>query len=161
MTICSCRARRFASFNLRNTGSVAVFAGRGCWSVEEHRVSIDLFPERVACGAGHFFMTTLQRKLCLVVIEERGTPLVAVVTSGAIACACAELSRMWVFVAFYAGSRGIGELNMHHVEFHVWRLVAIGTGHRAMGTNERKMRSRVVEFGEVFPLPCGVTRDAT
>ena len=140
---------------------MAVFAGRGCWSVEEHRVSIDLFPERVACGAGHFFMTTLQRKLCLVVIEERGTPLVAVVTSGAITCASAELSRMWVFVAFYAGLRGIGELNMHHVEFHVRRLVAIGTGHRTMRTNERKMCSRVVEFRKVFPLTCGVTSDAS
>ena len=125
---------------------MAIFTRGGRWAVEEHTVSVDLLLECVACRTCHFFVAAFQWKFCLVMIKKRRAPLVAVVASGAIVPVIAELSGMWVFVAFYAGLRRIRKFHMHQRQLHIRRLVAIGAGHCAMRAEEWKARLSMVEF---------------
>jgi len=97
-------------------------------------------------------MTALEGKLRLVVIEERRLPLVVVVASFAVAGAIAKLVGMRVFVASHACFLGFGKVNVDEIQLHVRRLVAVGAGHGAMRTEERKVSLGVVELGEIFPF---------
>ena len=112
MTIRSSRARRLASVHFGNAHSVTGFARRRRWLVEQHHVSVHRLLQRVARGTGNIFMTSRERENCLAVIEERWPPFIGVVTSCAVVSLGAELIGMWVFVAFHAGLRGIGELHV-------------------------------------------------
>src|SRR5271165_4988921 len=91
--------------------------------IKEHLVAANCFFEGVACGTSNILMGAFQRELRLLVIKERGPPLVAVVACGTVICARAELVRVRVFVTLGAGSAGTREINMPHRQFHIWRLV--------------------------------------
>ena len=146
MTFSSYRTRDLTRQSFRDVSAVAILTRSGSWSIEENFVPIDFLLERMTCRTSHFFMTTFQWKFCLVMIEERRAPLVAVVASCAIVRAIAELSGMWVFVAFCASFRRTCELDVHQIQLHIRGLVAVRTCHCAMRSNERELGLGVVEF---------------
>ena len=74
----------FLEFRFWNFSSVAGFASRRGWPIEKHYRSVDWLPECVARRACDLFMASLEREICLVVIEEGWPPFVAVVAAGAI-----------------------------------------------------------------------------
>jgi len=131
---------------------VAVFAGFRRRLVEEHETPVYRLLQCVACRTGNVFVTSFQRESRFVVIEERRLPFVAVVASSAIVGAGAELVGMRILMTIAAIGGGFREVHMPHVEFHGRRLVAIDAGHRAMRSEEREVRLRVIESGQIFPL---------
>src|ERR1017187_8693961 len=94
---------------LGDAGPVESLAGCGRRLVKEHQVVAGLLLEGMAGRATNILMAALERKRGLLVIEERGLPLVAVVAGGAIAAARAELVGVRVLVAFAASGGGAGE----------------------------------------------------
>lgn len=137
---------------------MAIFAMGWRWFVEEHHRAIHLLPQHVTGRAGHIFMSALQCEQSCVVVEERGTPLVRVVTRRAIAASGAELIRMWVFVTIAAIDGRFREVNMHHRALQIGRTVALGARHSAMRTHQRKARVRMIEPRHIAPCLGGVTR---
>ena len=99
---------------LGDVAPVAGFAGPGRGFVKENHVSIDRFPQSVACRAGDIFVAALERELSLFVIEERGAPLIAVVASGAVKGLLGELVSMRVFMAIAAFQGRPGEVHVLH-----------------------------------------------
>jgi hypothetical protein len=136
---------------------VAVGTGRGCGFVEEDGISIHRSLHGVASRARNILVATFQRKRCLLVIEERRLPLVAVVASGALICIGAKLFCMRVLMAHAALLTGTMEVNMQHRKFHIRRLVALGAGHRPMRADKLEIGRRVIELCQVLPLLGGVT----
>ena len=131
---------------------MANLTGFGCRFIEEHQVSADGSPERMTRVAGNVFVSALQWKSGLVVVEERRLPLVAVVASGAIVGTQAKLVRMRVLMTIAAVHGGFREFDMHHCELHAGWPVASDAGRRAMRSNERKVRAVVIERREIFPF---------
>lgn len=93
---------------------MASLAGRWRGLVEKHEVSVHRLLECVASRAGHVLMAALEGKCGLLVIEERGLPLVAIVATGAVVFPGAELVSVGVLVALRAGRRGTCKVNMYH-----------------------------------------------
>lgn len=120
-----------------------------CWSwlVEEHQCSIHGLFEGVAGRAGNVLMSAFEREGRLLVIEERRTPLVAVVARGTVAGLRPELVCMGVFVALVAALWSTRKVHMEHRQLHVRRLVAFDAGYAAMGADQREICLRVVELG--------------
>jgi len=87
---------------LWNVRAVAICAGRGTWLVEEHHFFTHRPLQRVAGRTGHVLMATFERKCGLLVIEERGLPLVAVVAASTLVGTRAKLIGVRVFVALDA-----------------------------------------------------------
>lgn len=58
---------------------MAVFARLWRWLVEEHQGAVDSLFQGMAGRTGDIFMSSLERKAGLIVVEERGFPFVAVV----------------------------------------------------------------------------------
>ena len=81
---------------------MAGLAGLGRRLVKQHRVSVHQLLERVAGRAGNILVAALERERRLLVVEERGLPLVAVVAGGAVVALRAELVGMRILVAFAA-----------------------------------------------------------
>lgn len=130
---------QFVIFPLSSPGlgyvrSMAILASLGGRFIEQDKVPIHRLLERMAGRAGYIFMAAFKRKCGLVVIEERGPPLMTIVTSCTVVAACAELVPMRICVAIPAIHRGFCEVDVPHVGFHVRWLVALCTVHRAMRT---------------------------
>ena len=89
-------------------------------------------------------------------IEERWLPFVAVVARFTVVAAGAKLVCVRVFVALAASLGGALELNVEHIELHIRRFVAIGTGHGAVRAHQREVSALVIEFRQVFPFLGGV-----
>lgn len=106
-------------------------------------------------------MTTLKRELCLLVIEKRRTPLLAVVAGSAVGRPGAKLRSVWILVALTALRRGLAEGDMKHRSLHVWRPVAIDTSNRPVRPNKGKVGARMVEERQVGPLFGGVASFAS
>jgi len=101
-------------------------------------------------------MASFERKLGLVVIEERRPPLAVVVASGAVVDAISKLVGVGIFVASDAGLRRARKVDMHQSQLQIRRLVAVCAGNRTMRAKEWKLGLSVVEFGEIFPVFGGV-----
>src|ERR1039458_712657 len=95
-----------------NIDPVASLASHRCRLVEQHEFALHRLLENVAGCAGGILMATLEREFGFLVIEERGLPLVAVVATGAIAAACAELVGVRILVALTASRGSAGEPNV-------------------------------------------------
>src|SRR6202162_334688 len=113
----------------------------------------------MAIIAAHILVRAREREGCpFVVVESRGLPLCAIVASGAGRdVSPGELAAMWVGVARLALERSLGEIGVDELGSQVGRLVAINTGHGAVGTDQRELGFGVIEVGKVFPVPGGVT----
>ena len=74
----------------------------------------------------------LEREYGLVVIKERWPPFIAVVAGCTVVAACAKLVGVRISVTFVASLGCALELDVEHIQFHIWWLVAICTGHGAM-----------------------------
>lgn len=131
---------------LRNGGTVACFAVFRRRLVEQNHGSLNEAVVCVAGGAKHIFMSTFQRETRLLVIEERGAPLVCVVASFALASLCAELIGVRVFMTIAAMDRGFRELDVQHGPLQIGWPVAGGTLGGAMRASERKAGCVMVEF---------------
>jgi len=129
--------------------------------VKQNQVSFYLLLKCVTRGAGNVLVAAFERKVRLVVVEERGPPLIAVMAPGAIVCPRSKLAGMRVLMAVATIRRGFRELHVRHGEFHIWRLMAIDACNRAMRAHQWKPGLRMVELRQVFPLACGVARLAT
>lgn len=101
-------------------------------------------------------MSAPERKNRLAVIEERRPPLIAVVAGRAIVAACSELVGVRIGVAFVASLGRALELNMHHIQLHVRRLVTLCAGYGAMGAYKWKFGLGMVEFCKIVPAFSGV-----
>ena len=123
------------------------------WFVEQNRLAFDLAHQLVAISAFHIRVHALQRKGgAPVVIEERRFPFGAVVALGTGRyIAFRKLLAVRVFVALLAlFGRGL-EVRVHHRGFEIWRFVAIDAGGRAVRTQQRESRRRVIELGQFLP----------
>jgi len=161
MTFCSSWAGGAVSIELGNACSVASLASRRCRFVKEHWGVIHHFLQRVTCRASHILMASFERKLGLVVIEERGPPLVVVMAPGAVVGAIAELIGVGILVASGACLRGARKVDMHQRQLQIRGLVAVGAGYRTMRAEEWKICLSVVEFRKIFPVFGGVACLAT
>lgn len=146
-----CKTRCFLR-SLGDIGPVAGFTGDRRGLVEENVLTVHLFLELVAIGAGNAFMAAFERERCFLVIEEGGFPFVAVVAGGAVVFLVGELLAVRILVAVAALLGGLGEINMKHRAFHVRRFMAIGTFHGTMRADERERRGGVIEARHVLPL---------
>ena len=133
------------------------FASFRCRLVEEHETAVHRFLQRMARRASDVFVSPFERESGLVMIEERRLPFIAVVASCAIVGPGAELVGMRILMAIAAIDGGFRKVHMPHVEFHVRWLVAVDAGHRAMRSQEREVRLRVIESCQIFPLTSRVT----
>ena len=140
------RALSLRSFELRIAGIMATRAGYRGWFIKKHHRAIYRLAQLVAVGASDLFVRALQRERCLLMIEERRLPLVAVVAGRAVAGARSELIGVRILVAFRARSRSGGEIHMDHGQFQLGRLVAIDAGNSAVSAIKRKSRTLVIEF---------------
>jgi len=93
-----------------------------------------------------------------VVVENRRLPLCAIVAIGAGRdLSFGELAAMGIGMARLALEGSLGEIGVDEVGSQVGRLVAINTGHRAVGADQRERGFGVIEMGKVFPVRGGVT----
>lgn len=110
----------------------------------------------MASRACDILVSTPKGKYRLVVIEERRPPLIAVVAGRAIVAACSKLVGVRIGVAFAASLGRALELNMHHIQLHVRRLVTLCAGYGAMGAYKWKVGLGMVEFRKIVPAYGGV-----
>lgn len=132
--------------------SVACSAVRRRRFIEQNRVTVDLLLEGVASRTGDILVAAPEREYGLLVVEERGLPLLAGVARGAISAARAELIGVRVLMTLVAYRGSVCELNVQHILLHVRRFVAIGAGYGAMGAFQWKLGARVVELRQLRPL---------
>ena len=144
-----------------NVCSVTIRARRGSGLVEENILPVDGARLGVTRRALHVLMSSLERKVRAVMIEERRTPLVRVVARRAVIGPCGELVAMRVLVALGAGRRRALELHMHHAPFQVRRSMAFDACHGSMGAGQRKSCCCVIELRNILPFFRGVTYLAT
>ena len=79
-------------------------------------------------------------------VEGRGFPLIAVMATDAISFpVLGELLAMDIFVALLALGRRRLEVHVGQLGFQVGRLVAVGTGRRAMRPYQRECGFGVIE----------------
>lgn len=133
--------------------------------VKHHRFFADEFRKRVALLTFHTRMAARQRHLCsLVVIERRRNPALCVVAGFArrFARVIFELAAVRFSVAGLAIRRGPFKLNFLLAERY---LVARAAVHRAMRTEKRKLRFRMIEARYVSPgldvVACFATKRRT
>ena len=148
----------FGALRFRNVCPVAVFACLWSRLVEEHFGSIHRLLECVTCCARDVLVSALQRESRLLMIKKRGLPLVTGMARFTLASPSAKLIRVWIIVAFAAFYGGFSEIHVTHVEFQVRRFVTIGAGHRAMRSDQRERRMRMIELRQILPFFCGVAR---
>jgi len=117
---------------LGDAGSMASITCGGARLVKQHQIAVYGLFQGMASRTGHFLVASLEGERSLLVIEKGGLPFVAVVANGAVVGASAELCGVGVLVAFATSGGGNRELHVQHGQFHVRRLVAIGTGDSAM-----------------------------
>lgn len=97
-----------------NVSAMACFAGLGGWLVIENLDSIHRLFERMTFGTRNILMTALERKSRSFVVEERRSPLDAVVARLAPLRTFTELVRMRVLVAFAAFFGRFDEVYVRH-----------------------------------------------
>lgn len=126
--------------------------------VEEDRLCADHLGELVALGAAHILVRPAQReRSALLMIEQRRLPLDAVVAFGAAGdVRLRELLAMNVLVAILAPSRSRLEIDVDQASLKIGRLVAIAAGGRAMCSQQRELRFRVIEPRQLLPRFRGV-----
>lgn len=129
--------------------------------VEQYQASCDRLLERMARRACDFFMAALQGEVRLAVIEERWSPLIAVMAFSAIVCPRIELIGMWILMAIAAIDGCFGKLHVRHGKFHVRWFMAIDARHRPVRSHKWERCLRMVELRKIFPLASGVARRAT
>lgn len=131
---------------------MAGFATRRSRFVEKHEFAVYRLAQGVTGGAGDVLMTSFQRECRLVVIEERRLPLVRVVASGAAVCPLAELIGVGILVAAGTACGRFGKAHVDHRQLQVRRPMAICACHGAMRPQQRELRPRMIEFGQVIPV---------
>src|SRR5260370_26619703 len=131
---------------------MAIGAAKGGGLVEQYVFPIHFFLLFVTVAARDAFMSALEGELRLLVIKERGLPLVAVVALGAIALLVGELLAVGIFVAFAASLGSLAEIHVEQGALHIRRLVTIGAFHGTMRADEREFRGGVIELCHVAPL---------
>ncbi len=149
--------RSTANRTLLEAGRPALWSGIGrpmarrtilwCGLVEEDGLCTDDPSELVALCAADILVRPAQRERSpLLVIEQRGLPLHAVVAFGAASdVRLRELLPMNVLVAILALSRSGLEIDVDEASLEVGRLVAIAAGRRTMRSQQRELRFRVIE----------------
>lgn len=104
------------------------------WLVEQNRFRIDHPGGLVTAGAPDILVRATQRELsALLMIEQRGLPLGAVVTfSAACDVRLRELLAMHVLMAILALCGSSFEIDIQQLGLKIRRLVAIDTGRSAV-----------------------------
>lgn len=97
-------------------------------------------------------MSTFEGKYGLVVIEQRGLPLVRVVASGTVCRPFAELIGMWVFMTIPAIDGRFRELYVRHSELKIRRAMALTACHCSMRSNQREPCTVMIELRDILPL---------
>jgi len=145
----------------RNAVSVAIGAGKRSGLIEQNLLALHFLHQLVTIAAGDVLMSALEGESGLLVVEERGLPLVAVVAGGAVALPRGELAAMRIFMALAAGLWSFVEFHVKQGPLQVRRLVAIRAVHGPMRADKREFRCGVIEILHVVPILCGVAGFAT
>lgn len=121
--------------------------------IENHRLRPDNSRELMTLCTAHVVVRTPQREFrALLVIEERGLPLHAVVTLRAAGyVGFGELLPMYIFMAVLAQCRCLFEVHVEEIGFEVWRLMAVDAGCRSMRSEQGELRLRVIKAGYFLP----------
>ena len=133
--------------------AVACRAVLGSRLVEQNRLGRNNPGRLVTLGAAHILMSAPQReRRPLLMVKQRRLPLRAVVALGAMRnIRNCKLLPMDVVMAVFAGGRRRFEVDVDQPGFEIRRFVAVFAGRRAMGSQQRKLRFRVIEAGDVLP----------
>lgn len=105
-------------------------------------------------------MSSLQREIRLLVIEERRAPFVSVMATCAITIASAKLAVMGILMTLIAAQRSTGEINMKHCLLHIRRMMTVRTCHSTVRADKRKVRRAVIKAREILPVFRGMTGHA-
>lgn len=139
---------------------VAIRTFWGRQFINDHRLGIDQARLRMTFVTWNSGVSSLQRKMRpRIMIEERRNPALGVVAirTGGLA-SLRKLACMRVFVAIFANLRCALELHFLGAR---WHFVASATFNRAMCSEQRKLRFRVVITADVRPGPRVVASFAT
>lgn len=115
--------------------------------VEDYFLTFDELNLLMALRTGNVFVPALQREHSLLVVEERGSPLLRVMafcTPRYLVCV-RELCSMRILVAVFALSRRRAEIHISEAQFEIRRAMAFGTTHCAMCSGQRKLRRSMIE----------------
>lgn len=115
--------------------------------IEKNRLRADHLRQLVTVCAAHILMRPAQReRRPLLMIEQRRLPFHAVValdTAGNVGLR--KLLSVDIFVAILALGRSSLEIDVDEASLKIGRLVAVAAGGRAMRSQQRKLRFRVIE----------------
>lgn len=148
-----------ALLQLFHVWAVTICAALRSRRIEEDLFAVDVAEQFVAARAGYVSVLSLERELSsLVMIKKRWLPLGSVVAiparSDLIFVQLSKLSAVNVFVAFFALLWGLLEVHVQHARFKIGWFVAINTGDRAVGADQREGGGPVIEAIQLTPGLC-------